>query len=337
GLSLYSVIKEDGTQQLKVFDDMIDPGTIDCQVIYIDNRPAIDVITEFASKYTSLSRDLSVRFNSALASLGFGAGDFAINGQLFTSRNKLPESPSISYTLNCNGKTSKINREWKAFIKAFSYKSPYIDGTAVGKAELIFDAYIARFYILQDFGVVLISTEDVSDSNQKYRYMSDMVFGFKLLAEKDIEKIVLDLSNNNGGDVYLAHQINNILFPDIQNFPADLKDFIGNNLYTRGGTQLKYTSKAFFNDTILYGGILEFPKPPKFPWTEKDIIILTNGLCFSSCATITQRLAENNVPTIVVGGFPNKRFSFASMSGGYRVTTEDPSKLWIQAAKFIKD
>ncbi|CAG8778966.1 13849_t:CDS:1, partial [Cetraspora pellucida] len=179
--------------------------------------------------------------------------------------------------------------------------------------------------------------------------------------------IVLDLSNNYGGDVYLAHQINNILFPDIQNFPADLKvnnisiqfiegfsminslfneknaflqhyktyistrtntsfnsieDFIGNNLYTRGGTQLKYTSKAFFNDTILYGGILEFPKPPKFPWTEKDIIILTNGLCFSSCALITQRLAENNVPTIVVGGFPNKRFSFASMSGGYKVTTD---------------
>ncbi|CAG8812066.1 22900_t:CDS:2, partial [Cetraspora pellucida] len=42
GLSLYSVIKEDGTQQLKVFDDKMDPGTIDCQVIYIDDRPAID-------------------------------------------------------------------------------------------------------------------------------------------------------------------------------------------------------------------------------------------------------------------------------------------------------
>ncbi|CAG8840135.1 21434_t:CDS:1, partial [Cetraspora pellucida] len=148
----------------------------------------IDVITEFASNYTSWSRDLSVRFNSALASLGFVTGDFTKYGQLFTSRSKLPESPSISYTLNCNGKTSKINREWKSFIKAFSYKSPYIDGTTVGKAKLIFDAFIARFYILQDFGVVLISTESVSDSNLKYRYMSDMVFGFKLLAEKGIEK-----------------------------------------------------------------------------------------------------------------------------------------------------
>ncbi|CAG8784567.1 13907_t:CDS:1, partial [Cetraspora pellucida] len=179
--------------------------------------------------------------------------------------------------------------------------------------------------------------------------------------------IVLDLSNNYGGDVYLAHQINNILFPDIQTFPVDLKvndisiqfierfsminslfnekspflqhyktyistrtnssfnsikDFIGNNLYTRGGIQLKYTSKAFFNDTILYGGAIEFPKPPKFPWTEKDIIILTNGLCFSSCATITQRLAEHNVPTVVVGGFPNKRFSFASTSGGSKTSTD---------------
>ncbi|CAG8774610.1 15046_t:CDS:1, partial [Dentiscutata heterogama] len=57
----------------------------------------------------------------------------------------------------------------------------------------------------------------------------------------------------------------------------------------------KYTSKAFHNDSTLYSGILKFPTPPKLPWTEKDIIILTNGLCQSSCAIITQRLAEINV------------------------------------------
>ncbi|CAG8762855.1 9576_t:CDS:2, partial [Racocetra fulgida] len=343
------------------------PGTIDCQVIYIDDKPAIDVITEFARNHISSSRDLSVRFNLALASFGFGTGDFTIGGRLFTSRNKLPKSPNISYTLNCNGKISKINREWKTFIKSSSYISPYIDGTTVGKAKLIYDAFIARFYILQDFGVVLISTEDVSDSDLKYRYISDMVFGFILLAKKGIEKIVLDLSNNYGGSVDIAHNINKILFPNIQSFPVDMKvndisaqfiegfsmisslyndlkngyiqhyktyistrtnasfnsvkDFIGNNLYTRGDIQLKYTSKAFLNHTVLYGGSLELPTPPKFPWNEKDIIILTNGLCFSSCATITQRLAEINVPTVVVGGFPNKRFSFASTSGGYMVTT----------------
>ncbi|KAF0405931.1 peptidase s41 family protein [Gigaspora margarita] len=98
-------------------------------------------------------------------------------------------------------------------------------------------------------------------------------------------------------------------------------DFIGNNLYTLGGIQVKHTSKAIFNDTALYGGHLKIPTPPKFPWNEKDIIILTNGLCISSCATLTQRLAEINVSTISVGGFPNRRFSFTSTSGGAIETT----------------
>ncbi|CAG8612628.1 20452_t:CDS:2, partial [Racocetra persica] len=381
GLSLYSVIKKDGTQQIKVFDDVKDSSTIDCQVTHIDDKPAIDVITEFARNKTFFSRDLSGRFNSALASLGFGNGDFqmASIGQLFSIRNQLPKSPSISYTLNCNNKISKITREWQVPIKLkfpslYKYKSPYITGSSVGKATLIFDAFIARFYKLEDFGVVIISTETIinNDNDLEYHFLSNIVTGFKMLAEKGIKKIILDLSNNNGGDVFAAHYINKLLFPNIKNFPVALKvnnnslpfinefsklklenlidvnantfdgvlfhyksylstktnsqfnnvmDFIGNNIYTRGGVQVKYTTKAFFNDTTLYNGPLEPPTPPKFPWTEKDIIILTNGLCFSACAIITQRLAEINVPTISVGGFPNNPFSYAQYAVGAATNT----------------
>ncbi|CAG8526541.1 7778_t:CDS:2 [Dentiscutata erythropus] len=364
GFSMYSVIKKDGTQQIKVFNDLKDPSINDCQVIKIDGRPAIDVIIEFARNYTHRSRDLSSRFNSALASLAFGNGDFGISGTSFTLRNQLPKSPSTSYTLNCNGKISKITREWKVFIKNVQYKSPYITGTSVGKATLIFDAFVARFYALRDFGVVLISTEDIlnSDSTLEYRFLSDIAVGFKLLADKGIKKIVLDLSNNGGGLIFVAHYINKLLFPNIKNFPMDFKvndvsiplikeisklkkgigslfsyktfisaktntsfdsvtDLIGNNTYTRGGVQVKYTSKAFFNNTTQYSGILKLPTPPKLPWTEKDIIILTNGLCQSSCAIITQRLAEINVPTVVVGGFPNTRFSFAQYAVGASTAT----------------
>ncbi|CAG8464268.1 7574_t:CDS:2 [Scutellospora calospora] len=364
GFSMYSVINKDDIQQIKVFNDINDPSIIDCQVVDIDGRPAIDVITEYASNYTYYSRDLNARFNSALASLTFGYGDFYIGRQLFTSRTQLPKNPSISYTLNCDNKISNITREWQVPINnnaklITQYKSPYINGTSVGKANLIFDAFIARFYILQDFGVVLISTESIIDDNSelKYRFLSDIAIGFKLLADKGIEKIVLDLSNNYGGDVFVAHYINKLLFPNIQSFPVDqkinnvstqiikkiseletrigdifhyksyiststnssfnsIKDFIGNNLDTR------VTSKAFFNYTTIYYGTLELPTPPTLPWTEKDIIILTNGICQSSCAMITQGLAEINVPTISVGGFPNTRFSFAACSGGAVKSTE---------------
>ncbi|CAG8592762.1 10003_t:CDS:2, partial [Dentiscutata heterogama] len=362
--SMYSVIRKDGTQ---VFNDIKDPSNIDCQVIDIDDKPAIEVITEFARNHTFFSRDLSARFNSALASLAFGNGDFYIAGQLFTFRNQLPKNPSISYTLNCNGEISKITREWLVPINSMQYKSPYINGASVGDATLIFDAFVARFYILQGFGVVLISTESIltdTNSDLEYRFLSDVAIGFKLLADRGIKKIILDLSNNGGGEVFIAHYINKILFPNIQNFPLDFKvndlsiplieetsklkkgigsifhyktfisaktntpfdsvnDFIGNNIYTRGGDQVKYTSKAFFNDTTLYSGTLKLPKPPKLPWTEKDIIIMTNGLCQSSCAIIAQRLAEINVPTIAVGGFPNTRFSFAQYAVGAAFSSDD--------------
>ncbi|CAG8744126.1 8346_t:CDS:2, partial [Cetraspora pellucida] len=368
GLSMYSVIKKDGTQQIKVFNDVKDPSTIDCQVIEIDDRPAIEVITEFARNKTYWSKDLSARFNSALASLTFGNGDFQISGQFFTARTQLPTNPSISYTLKCNDKISKITRKWQVPIKDKSlsisqYKSPYINGTSVGEATLIFDAFIARFYILQNFGVVLISTEETlnNDNDLEYRFLNDLTAGFKLLADKGIKKIILDLSNNSGGLIFVAHYINKLLFPNIQNFPLDLKvnhisipfieefaklklygavfdyktyisvktntsfdnvmDFIGNNIYTRGGVQVKYTTKAFFNDTTLYTGLLKFPTPPTLPWKEKDIIILTNGICQSSCAIITQRLAEINVPTISVGGFPDNPFSFAQYAVGTATNT----------------
>ncbi|KAF0552570.1 hypothetical protein F8M41_021637 [Gigaspora margarita] len=68
-----------------------------------------------------------------------------------------------------------------SFGNVWQYKSLHINGNSVGKANLIFDAFIARFYILQDFGVVLISTES-SDDALKYRYFSDLTFGLELLA-----------------------------------------------------------------------------------------------------------------------------------------------------------
>ncbi|CAG8803099.1 10566_t:CDS:2, partial [Gigaspora rosea] len=36
--------------------------------------------------------------------------------------------------------------------------------------------------------------------------------GFKLFADKGIKKIILDLSNNDGGDVFIGHYINKLLF-----------------------------------------------------------------------------------------------------------------------------
>ncbi|CAG8511945.1 21118_t:CDS:1 [Gigaspora margarita] len=49
----------------------------------------------------------------------------------------------------------------------------------------------------------------------------------------------------------------------------------------------------------------------------EDMMILTNGICGSSCAMIAQHLAElQGVATIAVGGFAETPLSFASFAGG---------------------
>ncbi|CAG8787979.1 18069_t:CDS:2, partial [Dentiscutata erythropus] len=144
------------------------------------------------------SRDLSARFNSALASLAFGNGDFYIAEQLFTSRNQLPKNPTV---------------------------------------------------------------------------------GFKLLADKGIEKIVLDLSNNSDRQIIVAHYINKLLFPDIQNFSLSFKQRQTLHLIVLWTLlEIIHIFVEMFRLTTLQK-VLELPIPPKLSWTEKDIIILTNGLC----------------------------------------------------------
>ncbi|CAG8572938.1 5445_t:CDS:2 [Cetraspora pellucida] len=310
GFSMYSVIRPDGTQQIKVFDDTIDPSTIDCQVTHIDDLPAIDVITEFARNNLSYSRDLNVRFNTALASLGFGNRDFIVYGQYFTLRFKLPTVPTISYMLNCSDKIFNITREWivptirsnEVYPIFAKYNSSYINETSVGSASLIFDAVFSRFYTLQDFGVVLISTESTADLNNDeiVRFLSDIVVGFKLLADKGITKIVLDFSNNLGGAVIVTDYIIKLLFPNINIFPEDIK--------------VTDVSTAFINEISNVNVVNNL-----FNYRSYTSTITNNSFNnvdeFIGNNTYTRGV---NVPTVSVGGFPNTKFSFASCSGGTR-------------------
>ena len=62
---------------------------------------------------------------------------------------------------------------------------------------------------------------------------------------------------------------------------------------------------------LLAGNIREYE------WKSEDMIILTNGLCGSACASISQRMAEVfNVTTVGVGGLKDTSMSYASFPGG---------------------
>ncbi|CAG8759949.1 4097_t:CDS:1, partial [Funneliformis caledonium] len=87
---------------------------------------------------------------------------------------------------------------------------------------------------------------------------------------------------------------------------STVEEFIGNNTYIRGGTPTSFTSKfvdknsqGFTLFTKLLAGHIN-----EYKWKSKDVVILTNGHCGSSCSLITHRMAEKfNVSTIAVGGY----------------------------------
>ncbi|CAG8744281.1 21151_t:CDS:2, partial [Gigaspora rosea] len=99
-------------------------------------------------------------------------------------------------------------------------------------------------------------------------------------------------------------------------------EYIGNNQYTRGGVTTRYSS--LFNEIYSNSSLLNFTTSWKFPWSNKDVIILTNGACGSSCAQTTQYLAEQaNFATVAVGGFFNRNMSYSSYPGGSVVGVDD--------------
>ncbi|CAG8823904.1 3211_t:CDS:2, partial [Gigaspora rosea] len=130
--SMYSIVRDDGTQQIKVFNDSINKNNIDCQVTHIDDEPAMDVIVKFANESIRTSRDLGVRFNNALASLTLQGGKIRLNSysQQFTNRVLLPKNPTISYTLDCDGKINKITRGWKITARNESIFNNFTDSTS---------------------------------------------------------------------------------------------------------------------------------------------------------------------------------------------------------------
>jgi len=97
-----------------VFDDLIDPTNIDCEVVQIDNQPALNFITDYANIRIGSARDLGVRFNLALTSLTLVSGIAAPSprSQQFTKRVILPDNKNYTYTLACPNVTKTITRDW---------------------------------------------------------------------------------------------------------------------------------------------------------------------------------------------------------------------------------
>ncbi|CAG8750732.1 12217_t:CDS:1, partial [Cetraspora pellucida] len=100
---------------------------------------------------------------------------------------------------------------------------------------------------------------------------------------------------------------------------TSLADFFGNNVYKRGGIKENYSNRFVYGILVdEISQIIQKNLVNPLPWKSDDYIILTDGLCGSSCALITEHADEvNNVSTIAIGGLAsNSLLSYSTYTGG---------------------
>ncbi|ORZ10924.1 hypothetical protein BCR41DRAFT_356901 [Lobosporangium transversale] len=76
---------------------------MDCEVVTIDGKNAIDAIQDWADINSSISKDRGVRLNKALASYTFDTDkkDYILSTGSFSTRATLPEHEKVVYQIKC--------------------------------------------------------------------------------------------------------------------------------------------------------------------------------------------------------------------------------------------
>ncbi|RHZ82795.1 hypothetical protein Glove_103g223 [Diversispora epigaea] len=266
---------------------------------------------------------------------------FFENNCLNPSNNKIPKK-----TIDPK-KPIPYRQHTKTSIKKL-IKTDASTSTSLSQATLVYQSSDnIQFYQSGDIGIVVVP--EVNGD-------SDVTKGFQMFIDKGIKQLVLDLSNNGGGLIEFARFFNSFfvsapstVFPDDMSVDSpivkqaidasvgtgglldptsgliDFKtgepfknaaDFIGSNNYERGGTLSGYSEKHNFAPFIT-GQI-------KLPWDKTNTIILTNGVCGSSCALISEYLNEvGKIRTVAVGGFYEEKLSFSSFTGGNNLSSDN--------------
>lgn len=180
--------------------------------------------------------------------------------------------------------------------------------------------------------------------------------GFALFQQRGVTQLIIDLSNNGGGELDAGYAILNYLF---DNFTYGLNDMIESTLadalvlaadqQPEAGTYWNYnawidpstlqpftSSSPWWFPGIVYdrGNIKgsyslkfqdnftqsldELPPPPlNERFSPQHIRVLSNVWCGSTCAVTSRQLQEyDNVKTVAVGGLPTVPIGISTTPGG---------------------
>ncbi|KAI8981478.1 hypothetical protein BDB01DRAFT_794225 [Pilobolus umbonatus] len=217
-----------------------------------------------------------------------------------------------------------------------SNKGPYID-------------FIQLENEYKTVGVIDIQSFSIKTEDRQ-SFVDDLVAGLETFEKNGVEKVILDLSSNGGGDACAGEFLISTFFNSTPDYPSDIKHspflervvkkafetdntkwvdykseghpgstwFTQTNEYTRGEkTNVKFSqpvtlSCSSWDDTVKVPGHYKNNK-----WKSSDLLILSDGRCGSTCAIVASRLRlSHKVPAMGLGGIRGNRMQFASFPGG---------------------
>ncbi|CDH54153.1 hypothetical protein RO3G_13585 [Lichtheimia corymbifera JMRC:FSU:9682] len=239
--------------------------------------------------------------------------------------------------------TTEITDELKRMHEGQAFDlSP--NNNAVGGSD---GRYVEFIELDHNVGVIDIQSFSIA-SQDRDAFVKNFTEGLEEFEKKGVEKIILDLSQNGGGDACAGEFIINSFFESTPDYLSDVKyssflERVISKAYSQQATKwYDYRAEGYpagsdqwYKDTVTYKRGKEqvkFSKPitlscdswnagvkpyKNSKWKASDIMILSDGRCGSTCAIVASRLhLSHKVPAMGFGGIRGNSMQFASFPGG---------------------
>jgi hypothetical protein len=381
----------DAYQELIGSDDL--SKHIGSTVTHINGVPAVKEILQFANSSIGSSRDINGRYNLAVARFIDEKGIYAL-GTFFArgSTSPIPKTgEKIEYVLEKNGVKTTLSFPWITVpsrdVSSYSalveecnaspksvdkkeYDGSLLDEVMFGQLSLAAQKHFA-YSSSSDVSLqpLLIATDiqfyQINNKTAVIRFPSFMAAkrvefvralkdGFQLMADKDLHRVIVDVSNNGGGNICLGYTLARMLISEYNPYGANdlpvvplslayAQAAIDNDVHdTYWSPDMWYKANAdenvefnmdwfapgvnhtrggvegTYSSLIRDGCDLYFDKfnPPR-EFKPSQIKIITNGYCASTCALFTRHLQEyQKVMTHAIGGISYVPMAIANCPGG---------------------
>ncbi|KAJ5070512.1 hypothetical protein M0811_10781 [Anaeramoeba ignava] len=208
------------------------------------------------------------------------------------------------------------------------------------------------------YGILQV-TSFVPNNQNEFEEIVD--YGMEYIQSNNIDYLILDLKQNGGGYIDLSYQLFHYFFnlttePIYGNYDfrhSNLNDqffikcaqnenctndiaFLYSPLLWYNKTEQQCTNEDYYTPGISYlrgEGVSQYSTPihevsdiswkSPIQFDKNHFILLSDGICGSSCAVFSSKIIQNNLSTtFTIGGIPNSEMGFNSFPGGQVYNSE---------------